>query len=541
MVLLNLGSGTGSDPARPQVVPMAQYVSGMRYTGLSALYMNPAWQSPNANESLLAQARARQAEALRKAQEAQAALASQPKPFTVDPFIADPENPQTPIPLEQAASGVLPYRTPGPWAAGEAPSEKLALQRAAINTPPSMRVDTQGVNRGPERKGFDQEKVWAANKLVGWRYVANGEVTEEQAAALRDEWTADAQRLNYVHDGMRYNGVSDVADRHYTRDQLTEADRMGLEGSADPYTWGPYVTEAQTQAYGTPTWVQDTEGRMIPQFNVGDPTQSGTDGGQKYIGIDPEVQKSGWVHINMPGPAPGPGASLEEQKAYREAVRQSITPPQYKVGDQMVVAANMGPSQRLDFQKQLRAAGLYEPGDVVHKGVLGAKELALLHDLMGEANQTGLTVKQVLADYTEKHNRVLAESRGGGGGGGGGGGITQQTTIQYNPTSIAAGRSMLAGILEQALGRAPSDTELSEYMAMLNAAENKSPVKTVTNYVKSGSSQTSTSRTTPSEVDPAAMAREFAAKIGGGDEMFAYQATSYLDKLMQSLIGAQNV
>jgi hypothetical protein len=117
--------------------------------------------------------------------------------------------------------------------------------------------------------------------------------------------------------------------------------------------------------------------------------------------------------------------------------------------------------------------------------------------------------------------------------------LQQQTTITYSPTSMADGRTVLASVLQQALGRNPTSVELSDYIARLHSAENKSPTRTVTNYVRDGSSQTSTSRTSPSTADPKQIAAQFAAEIGGGTEMFNQQSNTYLDNLMQMLMGAQ--
>ena len=76
-------------------------------------------------------------------------------------------------------------------------------------------------------------------------------------------------------------------------------------------------------------------------------------------------------------------------------------------------------------------------------------------------------------------------------------------------------------------------------MAMLNNAESKSPTKTITQYVKTGKTRTSTSRTTPSEVDPEALAEEFAAGIDGGAPMGAKKETDYLMGYLNSLGGVR--
>jgi hypothetical protein len=65
-------------------------------------------------------------------------------------------------------------------------------------------------------------------------------------------------------------------------------------------------------------------------------------------------------------------------------------------------------------------------------------------------------------------------------------------------------------------------------MKMLHDAESNSPTRTVTSRSSGGS----VSRTTPSNVDPANMALDFAKEIGGGDPYRERQASRYLDLIM---------
>jgi hypothetical protein len=134
----------------------------------------------------------------------------------------------------------------------------------------------------------------------------------------------------------------------------------------------------------------------------------------------------------------------------------------------------------------------------------------------------------------------LIAKRKSGGGGGGGGAATRSVDIRFDTTTMANGRTLLSRVLQDALGRAPSDDELSRFMAMLNEAESKSPTKTITQYITSGNTRKSISRTNPSDVDPEAMAREFAQGVDGGNEMGEYQTNRFMSMLMQRVAGARN-
>jgi hypothetical protein len=214
----------------------------------------------------------------------------------------------------------------------------------------------------------------------------------------------------------------------------------------------------------------------------------------------------------------------------------------YKLGAEYQTVGSLNKSEKALLQKKMVAAGLYQPGETVIPGVFQDFDFAHLQTAMAKANVIGKSLDDVFAMAQKVREDLKARgllSSGGGSSGGSGGGNTS-VQINYSQTSLSQGRSVLARVLADALGRAPSNEELSAYMAKLNAAENKSPTKTITNYVKSGSTSTATSRTTPSTVDPAAMAREFASEVNGGTELMDNKANSYLDGLMRMLIGAQN-
>lgn len=221
--------------------------------------------------------------------------------------------------------------------------------------------------------------------------------------------------------------------------------------------------------------------------------------------------------------------------------RTQPAPPLYRNGDENSEWRNLNASQVRQLQRAFSISGKYQKGVGIIPGVPTNIEKAIMADLMSRANQSGLTYLQVLElDLKAMAKQKEKERRSGGGGGGGGGGSTS-INIQYNQTSIAQGRNLLTQVLQNALGRAPSTLELQQFITMLNAAENRSPIKTVTNYVTGGGTTTATSRTTPSSVDPEAMAAEFAAGINGGQDFGETQTARFTDMLMARLMGAQNV
>ena len=306
--------------------------------------------------------------------------------------------------------------------------------------------------------------------------------------------------------------------------------RLEDESGSDQWINSLYAS-VQQQTYGTP--LQDTFNGMT----LFDSQQ------QMYYGITTDMQAMGYIYRDpTPAKVPGPDATYEERLEYQKKLQQQLRPPQYRIGSAQTLLANMTRADRLDLQKKLAAGRLLPEDYVVFPGELRYQEIEAFVKVLGSANLEGReweeTLQMRLAEVRELRKREKARRSGGGGGGGA---TNRQVNIQYTQTSLAQGRSLLANVLRDALGRPPSQSELAEFMSRLNAAENKSPVRTVTNYVRDGSTTTATSRTRPSTVDPDQLAREFAAEIGGGDEMAGYQANRFMDLLMARLMGAQNV
>jgi hypothetical protein len=153
---------------------------------------------------------------------------------------------------------------------------------------------------------------------------------------------------------------------------------------------------------------------------------------------------------------------------------------------------------------------------------------------MSLANQQGITWEQALDESIMIANKAKAQAAAsyGGGGGGGGGATTIYKQIQYNQTSVAQARSLLIGVLTEALGRYPTDKEVQEFLDIVNKKEKKSPSKTVTKTTTSGDTTRAVTRMTPSDVDVQSLAEDFARGIEGYDEN---AADRYLNALLDSM------
>lgn len=315
-------------------------------------------------------------------------------------------------------------------------------------------------------------------------------------------------------------------------EQSWQAPMQRLEDQSGSDQWiNSLYASVQQQTYGTP--LQDTFNGMT----LFDSEQ------QMYYGITTDMQAMGYIYRDpTPAKVPGPDATYEERLEYQQKLQQQLRPPRYRIGSAQTMLANMTRADRLDLQKKLAAGRLLPEDYVVFPGEMRYQEIEAFVKVLGSANLEGReweeTLQMRLAEVRElrKREKARAAARGGGGGA-----TNRQVNIQYTQTSLAQGRTLLANVLRDALGRPPSQSELAEFMSRLNAAENKSPIRTVTNYVRGDGTTTATSRTTPSSVDPDQMAREFAAEIGGGNEMAGYQANRFMDLLMARLMGAQNV
>jgi hypothetical protein len=263
---------------------------------------------------------------------------------------------------------------------------------------------------------------------------------------------------------------------------------------------------------------------------------SGLDGWGRpveYLGLE-----RGQVVAPQPT-APPEGAPYSEVVAYRDQLNQQIRPALYRPESVMDTLYAMGPEGVKQLQKQAVKAQWYPADRGVAFGVIDETIIGLMTEAMTYANINGTTWENIVAQGYEASlqsiARAAAASSGGGGGGGGGGGTTVYKQIQYTETSVAQARTLLTGILREALGREPTDSEVSKFLLILNKAEAKSPNRTITTTTNNGDMTRAVSRSTPSGVDPEALAEEFAQNIGGGRPYEANAQTRYLTALLESL------
>lgn len=233
-----------------------------------------------------------------------------------------------------------------------------------------------------------------------------------------------------------------------------------------------------------------------------------------YLGVDP-----GFVAINVL-PRPAEDADLSEWRRYYNSLKTGIATPQYKPTDPIDTLNKMDVKARAQLQRQLIAANLYDPEQRVVLGQLDDATIEIVAGLMSYGNRAGTTWEvqlQQSIDFAKELESRQTDS-GYGGGGGGGGGTTTYKQIQYSQTSTAQARSMLIGILTEALGRYPTDDEVADFLSMLNKQEKKSPSRTVTRTTTDGSNTTAVTRMTPSTVDAQALAEDFAKSLDGYEE-----------------------
>ena len=277
-------------------------------------------------------------------------------------------------------------------------------------------------------------------------------------------------------------------------------------------------------------WDFDGVGQPSIDPTTGQPIDPSKINRPSFLGVDP-----GYVAVNLPT-RPKDNADMEEWKRYYNGLRTAIAPPLYKPEDPIVTLNRMTVKERAAFQKQLIAAQVVPADETIVPGQMDDVTIGLMAGLMSDANIAGITwerrLGQALEDAALRRAREGSGGGGYGGGGGGGGGTTTYKQIQYSTTSQAQARSMLVGVLTEALGRYPTDEEVADFLKLLNKQEQKSPSKTVTRTTTEGDMTTAITRMTPSTVDAQALAEEFARGLEGYDDN---AVDKYLNALFQGL------
>lgn len=317
-----------------------------------------------------------------------------------------------------------------------------------------------------------------------------------------DVW-GDPEPITEMRPTGRYETVRDASGKVISSKPIMEEVLVG-------YDWS-YSTDA--------SMVDPTTGEIVDRRGYGRPVE--------YLGVP-----RGYIAVNLPK-QPKPNADMSEWKAYYNALKNSVTKPIYTTESPLQTLQRMDTKQRAQLQRQMINANLFEPDAMIVPGQLDRQFIEKFGELMGDANARGITWEKNLEQWTQFAAEMDARAAAaGGGGGGGGGGNTVYKQIQYNQTSVAQARSLLIGVLTEALGRYPTDDEVQRFLSMLNKQEKKSPSKTVTRTSTDGSNTTAVTRMTPSTVDAQALAEEFARSLEGYDEN---AMDRYMNALFESL------
>jgi hypothetical protein len=350
-----------------------------------------------------------------------------------------------------------------------------------------------------------------------------GDLTED---VLINAWrSADPDAIMAMMDQIYYNKAVKVWGQPY---EVTEPVIIGYEDNGDPIF--------QTDKDGNQ--IKRTVG-LDWTYRVDEETGARLGGMPvSYLGMSPDPGEEFLLALNLKR-IPDKNADISEWRKFIKGIPSSFVAPKYMPESVYSTLQWMPVEDRVIMQKKFVAAGLYETNDPIKFGRVSPEDNAIMTGLMSEANQQGITWEQALDEkimLADKAKRI-ADAYGGGGGGGGGGATTIYKQIQYNQTSVAQARSLLIGVLTEALGRYPTDKEVQEFLDIVNKKEKKSPSKTVTETTTTGDMTRAVTRSTPSDVDVQALAEQFARGLEGYDEN---AVDRYLNGLFQSL-GEQSV
>lgn len=388
-------------------------------------------------------------------------------------------------------------------------------QTNPTNGGPSGRMDLV-----PAATADSMQRIIDARKqrTEGTTAAREGDLTED---ILINAWrNADPDAIMNMLDLKYYNKAVEVWGEPY---EVTEQVVIGYEDNGDPI------------------FATDNDGNPIKQTVDLDWTykideESGARLGGRpvaYLGMSPERGEENLLSVNLRR-IPAADADITEWRKFLNGLDTAFTAPKYMPESVYNTLQWMPVQDRVQMQKKFLAAGLYETNDPIKFGRVSPEDNAIMTGLMSLANQQGITWEQALDESIMIADKAKAQAAAsyGGGGGGGGGATTTYKQIQYNQTSVAQARSLLIGVLTEALGRYPTDEEVQEFLDIVNKREKKSPSKTVTTTTNMGDTTRAVSRTTPSDVDVQALAEEFAGGLEGFDDN---AADRYLNALLNSM------
>lgn len=518
-----------------EAIPMSDSIikqRAMANSGAARVVLSPQWNPPpDPFKAYADQLRREEARAQALAQAQAQAQAERNKPLTL--FGAPLAGPGGQAfsnfvkgPLSDTVEGVSNFLTQ------DAPNFPISTDATGkpIKFPKPLGSGVSP-NRGIDRRGYIQRPVTdASGNIAGYEYVKIDD-------PFGTKTLTDSQSSSSTID-MSFNGYGNSNNFPMTADNLARknGENLGSIYSDNANTLSALVTDPNQNREDLAKIREQVYGKPIVRLEPnGDETITYQNDRILYHGIDANAQRAGHIPNKNPNPI-DPNATDAEKFAFAKKFKDIYVPPKYRLGQEYNELAIMTKGEKIALQKNLRRAGYYPQGFQILPGFITNDEIGFYQAAMGEANVAGLELADVY-DIRERMRKqaIAAERAAGGGGGGGGGGTNRSVDIRFDTTTMAAGRVLLSRVLTDALGRSPSESELSQFMAMLNEAESKSPTKTITQYVTSGDTRRSTTRTTPSGLDPEAMAEDFAASIDGGAPMTANKETDYLMGYLNSL------
>jgi hypothetical protein len=208
--------------------------------------------------------------------------------------------------------------------------------------------------------------------------------------------------------------------------------------------------------------------------------------------------------------------------------------PEYETWEVAAELDQMSPQELRDFRAAAIRAGLYEDSDFPPSDSgRSPSDLRAMALLMARVNSTPLqNWRQALSELVANPSIELDGTSVGASGEGPTGPQTTRSII-YQSTSREAGRSILRNQMRELLGREPTDSEVSEYVAALNREEQRRPqiIEAVTEMGDNENETTTTQRLKQDSPEPQEFLREQVEDDNEG-EKFTYQAQGYFARLM---------
>lgn len=169
-------------------------------------------------------------------------------------------------------------------------------------------------------------------------------------------------------------------------------------------------------------------------------------------------------------------------------------------------------------------------------GHFDTKTKAAMQEAFMEANWYNMTLAEYFTLSKAELKELTEGGDGGGSLGGGGGGptTTTGTTTSINLSGPAEARSVLSSVMAQYLGRAPTRTEIDQFLKNLNRRERRNPSVTDYTTTTEGTHTDTTTTTKGGSVDATGLAEDFVGENRPA-EQHRFQTGQYFDVLANML------